>query len=176
MKTHWLVATTTLTFLALSACSKTEPQSTAPETTAKAPAAPPAESTPPPAAPALDKAATDAQAQAAAAQNAAAQAAANAQTDAANAQADAAKNAQATTASLNSKTQSIIDQAKQLLADNKPADALKALGNLAGAKLTPAQQSTIDNLKQRAQELLQKMAASDLGQKASDAVGGLLKK
>jgi hypothetical protein len=74
------------------------------------------------------------------------------------------------------KNQSVLDSAKQLLADNKPADALKALNDLVVAKLTPAQQTTFESLKRQAQALIEKLASSNAAGKASDAVGGLLKK
>jgi hypothetical protein len=88
----------------------------------------------------------------------------------------AAEDGQAQADQLTAKNQSLLDSAKQMLADNKPADALKVLNDLAAAKLTPAQQSTLKSLTEQAQALLQKLATSDAGQKASEAVGGLLKK
>lgn len=104
---------------------------------------------------------------------AAAQAAAtNVQAAAQQATADAQGQADQVTA----KNQSLLDSAKQSLADNKPADAIKALNDLVVAKLTPAQKTALENLKQQAQAMLQKLGASDAAQKAADAVGGLLKK
>jgi hypothetical protein len=117
---------------------------------------------------AADKAAADAKEQAD-------KVAADAKAQAATAQATADKaaaDAQAQSASLTSKTQSLIERVKALLAEKKPAEAMTALSELATAKLTPEQQATVNSLKQQAQALMQEAAAG----KASDAVGGLLNK
>jgi len=160
MKT-FISITSALALIALTGCSKTEPTATAPEVTTKPAPPTPVETAPAPAQATAEKAAADAQAQAPVLQNAATQAVSTAQV-----QAD----------TLTAKNQTILDRAKQLIADNKPVDALKALTDLAAAKLTPQQQSTLDALKLKAQELLQKAAASNTSEKAADAIGGLLKK
>jgi hypothetical protein len=149
-------------FALTSGCNKQSEQSTsAPaadvKRTAETPPPAPAPPAPAPAPATVDNAAATAQAPAAAPQDTAQKAAA-----------DASNQADQTV----SKNQSILDSAQQLLADNKPADALKKLNDLVAAKLTPAQQATLDNLKKQAESLIEKLTSS----KASDAVGGLLKK
>ncbi len=102
-------------------------------------------------------------------------AASSVQTQAAAVQATADKavtDAQTNVPALTSQTQSLIEKVKALLAANKPADALPILSQLASAKLTPEQQTMVNDLTQKAQQMLQQGAAS----KAADAVGGLLKK
>ena len=87
-------------------------------------------------------------------------------------QADAQKLAQQ--AAEETKVQTLIDTAKGLSGQNKWAEALKILTDLAGQKLTPTQQGVVDGLKAEAQ----KQAAAALTQKATqegaNAVGGLL--
>ena len=128
----------------------------------------------------LKKAADTAQPQAAAVQAAADKTVVDAQAQVAAASAtvtNAVPDAQApATTTVTSQTQSIIDTIKKLLADNKPADALKMIQDLAAAKLTPEQQTTVDALKTQAQALMQNAAKAKITDKAADAVGGLLKK
>jgi Spy/CpxP family protein refolding chaperone len=65
----------------------------------------------------------------------------------------------------------LIERAKKLLADNKPADALRELQQLAAQKLTPEQQAKVKELMQQAQQ-----SASKAADKAADAVNNLLNK
>jgi len=87
-----------------------------------------------------------------------------------------AADAQVQASSLTSKTQTTIDQVKKLLADKNWSEALKALNDLAAAKLTPEQQATIESLKQQALKMGQEAAAAKLTEQGSKAVGDLLKK
>jgi hypothetical protein len=127
------------------------------------------EATPPapnePAKPAAAPAA-DAQKLATPAQQAATQA-----VDALTAQAATAKDALATAA----KAQGLIDTAKRLTGENKWSEALKILNDLASYKLTPEQQTLVDNLKAEAQKQLEALAAKKAADEAGKAVGGLLK-
>lgn len=135
---------------------------------------------------ALESAATEAkkaadalQSGAASVQEAAKQTVAAAQTqakEATSAVAKAAEEAQAQAAAVTSKTQATFDAVKKLLAEKKPAEALKMLSDLATAKLTPEQQSALEALKKQAEALLQNATTSQATEKAAEAAGGLLKK
>lgn len=107
------------------------------------------------------------------------QASAQVQTQAAAVQATAQKaatDAQAQAANLTSKTQSVIDSIKSLLAQKKWSEALKALNDLAATKLTPEQQATVDALKQQAVKLGQEAASSKVAEQGGKAVNDLLPK
>ncbi len=104
------------------------------------------------------------------------QAAADVQAKSAAVQKDADKavaDTQAQAGAVQAQNDTIIERIKKLLADNKPADALQELKNLAGQKLTPEQQARVTQLTQQAQAALQQ-AASKATDKANEALGGLL--
>lgn len=69
---------------------------------------------------------------------------------------------------------SLIDSAKILTGQNKYAEALKVLGELANLKLTPEQQALADGLKKTAEEQAAKAAAEKVAGDASKAIGGAL--
>jgi hypothetical protein len=175
MKTHLRISLVAAAAgLALvSGCSKQEaPPAVVTETpkveAASAPVKEAADAVQQPAVPAqaaVEKAAADVQTQTAAATTTVTRAAADMQAQ-----------AQAPVNSLTSRTQASLDQVQKLIADKKPADALKLLGDLATAKLTPEQQAMFDRLKKQAQDLLQQSTTSQATDKAADALGGLLKK
>jgi hypothetical protein len=130
-------------------------------------ATPPAPSEPakPAAAPSVD-----AQKLATSAQQAATQA-----VDTLKAQAAAAKDALATTGAAAGKAQELIDTAKGLTGQSKWSEALKVLNDLANYKLTPGQQTLVDNLKAQVQKQLEVLAAKKATDEAGKAVGSLLK-
>jgi colicin import membrane protein len=66
----------------------------------------------------------------------------------------------------------LLDSAKQLVADNKFAEALQILNNLAGMKLTDEQQKLVASLKDQVTKAMAQKATSE----AEKAVGGLFKK
>jgi hypothetical protein len=72
------------------------------------------------------------------------------------------------------KLQALIDSAKTLAGQNKWADVLKILSDLAGQKLSPAQQTAVDGLKSDAQKQAQSAVADKAKQDAGNALGGLL--
>jgi len=61
------------------------------------------------------------------------------------------------------KAQSLIDQASKLVADTKYADASNVLTQLAGLKLTPEQQKTVDDLTGKVKTALAGDAAKSVG-------------
>ena len=61
------------------------------------------------------------------------------------------------------KAQSLIDQASKLVADTKYADAANVLKQLAGLKLTPEQQKTVDDLSGKVKTALVGDAAKSVG-------------
>lgn len=87
----------------------------------------------------------------------------------------AAADAQAQVAATAAKVASLIDTAKKLTSENKWAEALKILNDLAAAKLTPQQQAVVDSLKEQANKELKAAAAKKATDEAAKAVGGLLK-
>jgi hypothetical protein len=88
----------------------------------------------------------------------------------------AATDIQTQAAALTAKAQSSIDAAKKLVSEGKWAEALQALQQLVGAKVTPEQQSLIDTLKAEAQKLGQQAAASKAAESGQKALGNLLQK
>jgi hypothetical protein len=70
--------------------------------------------------------------------------------------------------------QSLIDTAKNLTGQNKYAEALKLLGELANLKLTPEQQALVDGLKQTAQRQAAQGATDKAAAGASKAIGDAL--
>ncbi|MBI3415713.1 MAG: hypothetical protein HY043_10425 [Verrucomicrobia bacterium] len=74
-----------------------------------------------------------------------------------------------------SKVQGLIDTAKKLSGENKWAEALKIVNDLAAQKLTPEQQTIVDGLKQQAQKQAQEAVAKKATDEAEKAIGGLLK-
>ena len=73
------------------------------------------------------------------------------------------------------KAQEMIDTAKKLTSENKWDEALKVVNDLANYKLTPEQQTLVDNLKAEVQKQLQALATKKATDEAGKAVGGLLK-
>ena len=98
------------------------------------------------------------------------------QAEAANsAAAKAAADKQAQLAASVSKVQGLIDTAKKLSGENKWAEALKIVNDLAGQKLTPDQQTIVAGLKQQAQKQAEDAVAKKAASEAEKAIGGLLK-
>lgn len=85
---------------------------------------------------------------------------------------DAAANVQSQAAAANDKAQGMIDQAKQLVSENKFSEAMAALNGLANQQLTPEQQSLVAKLKEQIQKAMQ--GATTVKDEAAKAVGGLL--
>ena len=71
-----------------------------------------------------------------------------------------------------SQAQTLIDQAKGLVTDQKYQEALGVVQQLASVKLTPEQQQLVDGLKAQIQTALAKKAASDAGSALGGALGG----
>jgi len=69
-----------------------------------------------------------------------------------------------------SKVQALIESAKTLSGQSKWADVLKVLAQLAGEKLSPAQQTAVDSLQTQAKAAVAQKATADAG----SALGGLL--
>lgn len=86
----------------------------------------------------------------------------------------AEKLAQSAAAQETNRIQSLIDSAKNLTGQNKYAEALKILGQLANLKLTPEQQTLVDALKQTAEKQAAQAVTDKATTDASKAVGGLL--
>lgn len=74
-----------------------------------------------------------------------------------------------------SKVQGLIETAKKLSGENKWAEALKIVNDLAAQKLTPEQQTIVDSLKQQAQKQAEAAVAKKATDEAEKAIGGLLK-
>jgi hypothetical protein len=72
------------------------------------------------------------------------------------------------------KVQALIDSAKKLAGENKWADVLRILSDLAGQKLSPSQQGAVDGLKSDAQKQAQSAVTDKAKQDAGNALGGLL--
>jgi len=73
-----------------------------------------------------------------------------------------------------SKVQAIVDSAKTLAGEKKWDQVLQVLAQLAGDKLSPAQQTVVDGLKSDAQKQLQADLAKKATSDAGGALGGLL--
>jgi hypothetical protein len=80
--------------------------------------------------------------------------------------------ATAATAEVTAKFNSVVDQAKSLLGQNKYTEALNSLQGLSGLKLTPEQEQVVTDLKAQIQKLMAAKATTD----GAGAVGNLLKK
>ena len=72
-------------------------------------------------------------------------------------------------ADANTKFNSLVDQAKSLLGQNKYTEALNSLQQLSSLKLTPEQEKIVSDLKAQIEKAM-------AGKTASEAVGNLLKK
>ena len=70
------------------------------------------------------------------------------------------------------KFNSVMDQAKQLIGQNKYTEALNSLQQLSGLKLTAEQEKIVSDLKAQIQKLMAAKATTD----GASAVGNLLKK
>jgi hypothetical protein len=86
----------------------------------------------------------------------------------------AATNIQAQAAGATNRVQGIIEQARKLLAENKPSDALALLNGLTGQQLSPDQQSLVQSLKDQIQKAVEGAAKAKATSEATKAVGGLL--
>jgi len=86
----------------------------------------------------------------------------------------AEKLAQPAAATAQGRIQSLIDTAKSLTGQNKYAEALKVIGELANLKLTPEQQALVDGLKQTAQKQAAQAATDKAAADASKAIGDAL--
>lgn len=73
-----------------------------------------------------------------------------------------------------SRIQNLIASAKNLTGQNKYAEALKILGELANLKLTPEQQALVDGLKQTAEKQAAQAVADKAATSASKAIGDVL--
>jgi hypothetical protein len=89
-------------------------------------------------------------------------------------QAAADKAAQAAAAQEQSRIQGLIDTAKGLTGQNKYAEALKTLNELANVKLSPEQQSVVDTLKAAIQKQATQAVADKAASTAQSAVGNVL--
>lgn len=88
---------------------------------------------------------------------------------------NAADTAKAQATSTVAKAQSMIDEARKLIANEKINEAVTVLNVIANLKLTPEQQALVDNLKQKAQKFLADAAAKKATEGASKAIGDALK-
>jgi len=86
----------------------------------------------------------------------------------------AAAEKQAQLAASAGKVQALIDSAKTLSGQNKWADVMKILSQLASEKLSPAQQTAVDTLKSDAQKQVEAAAAKKATADAGSALGSLL--
>lgn len=123
----------------------------------EAPAPPPPSAAAP--ANAIQKAADTAKAQTEVVKDAAAEVAATTQ-----GQAEAAS----------SKVRDLTEQARKLLGENKPSDALSLLNQLTALKLTPEQQALVQSLKEQAQKAIEAALKTKASDEATKAVGGLV--
>ncbi len=86
----------------------------------------------------------------------------------------AAEQGAATTAQEKAQIQSLIDSVKSLTGQNKYAEALKIIAELANLKLTPEQQTMVDGLKKTAEQQAAKAVADKAATGASQALGDVL--
>lgn len=84
---------------------------------------------------------------------------------------NAQQEAETAIAAVNSQVQQLIDEAKNLIAENKFKEASTNLQQLAGQTLNAEQQKLVDSLKEQIQKALAAKAAAD----AAAAAGNLLK-
>ncbi|MCG3147622.1 MAG: hypothetical protein PCFJNLEI_01062 [Verrucomicrobiae bacterium] len=70
--------------------------------------------------------------------------------------------------------QSLLDKAQKLIASKDYSGAMTTLKDLSKLKLTPEQQSLLDQLKATVQKAMAADATSDATKKATDALGGAL--
>jgi hypothetical protein len=69
--------------------------------------------------------------------------------------------------------QELIDKTKSLVAEKKYTEALSSLGDLSKMKLTPQQQTWMDEIKAQIQKAMASQAAPDATKTVSDAIPGL---
>lgn len=86
--------------------------------------------------------------------------------------ADAAAAAAAAPPAADTETQGLIDKAKALVADQKYPDALNVVQKLSSMKLTPDQQTLVDDLKTQIQTALAKATGADAASSLGNALGG----
>lgn len=125
---------------------------------------------------AASDAATGLKDQAAALKDAASKAATDLKDQAAAVKDNVIEGADQSQTALTSKAQSMLDNARKLIAEKDWAGALKRLGEAGNLKLTPEQQATLASLKEQAQKLVQEANSSKVADQAGKAVGDLLKK
>jgi hypothetical protein len=82
--------------------------------------------------------------------------------------------ATAAAAAASSKVQSLIDQARKYISENRWSEALAVLSELSGQQLSTEQQSIVQSLKEQAQKASQAAATAKATDEAAKAVGGVL--